>query len=158
MLFDVQAARNSTNPLYVPTVFDDPFSFRPFPSMWSSVIPLGPPAQQTQQQVSGMEFKETSTFTRDIKALLSDDEFARLQANLVAHPEFGKLIQGSDGIRKVRWRLPGRGKSGGVRIIYYWARSADQILLLRVYAKSTKADLTPREISELRQIITDEYP
>ena len=105
-----------------------------------------------------MEFKETSTFTRDIEALFSDDEFARLQADLAAKPEFGNLIQGGGGIRKLRWRLPGRGKSGGVRIIYYWTVSADQVLLLRAYAKSAKTDLTPREISELRQIVTDEYP
>ena len=105
-----------------------------------------------------MEFIETPTFTRDIEALLSDDEFARLQADLAAKPDFGNLIQGSGGIRKVRWRLSGRGKSGGVRVIYYWAVSADQILLLRAYAKSAKTDLTPREISELRQIVADEYP
>jgi hypothetical protein len=105
-----------------------------------------------------MEFRETPTFTRDIEALLSDDELARLQINLAARPEFGNLIQGGGGIRKVRWRLPGRGKSGGVRIIYYWAGNVEQILLLRAYAKSAKTDLTPREISEMRQIVADEYP
>ena len=105
-----------------------------------------------------MEFKETSTFTRDIEALLPDDEFAELQAELAATPTVGKLIPGGGGMRKIRWLLPGRGKSGGARVIYYWAVSANQILLLRAYAKSAKVDLTQREISQLRQIVADEYP
>jgi|SRR5215216_4744309 len=105
-----------------------------------------------------MEFKETSTFTRDIEALLSDDEYARLQEDLVAMPDAGDLITGGGGLRKVRWALPGRGKSSGARVIYYWAVRAEQILLLRAYAKSAKADLTQREISQLRQVVADEYP
>jgi hypothetical protein len=105
-----------------------------------------------------MEFKETSTFTRDIEALLSVDEYARLQGDLAAVPDVGNLIPGGGGIRKVRWALPGRGKSGGARVIYYWAVSLDQILLLRAYAKSTKTDLSQREISQLRQVVAAEYP
>ncbi len=105
-----------------------------------------------------MEFKETSAFTRDIEGLLSDDEYASLQDDLAATPAAGSLIPGGGGIRKVRWTLPGRGKSGGARVIYYWAVSADQILMLRVYAKSAKVDLTQREIKQLRQLVVDEYP
>ena len=65
-----------------------------------------------------MEFVETSTFTRQVLELLSDEEYRRLQNTLVEAPECGDLIKGGGGIRKVRHAVQGRGKSGGVRAIY----------------------------------------
>lgn len=64
-----------------------------------------------------MEFIETPTFTRLLAALLTDDEYAGLQNVLVDNPERGDIIKGGGGIRKLRHALPGRGKSGGVRVI-----------------------------------------
>ena len=66
-----------------------------------------------------MLFIETPTFTRLITALLSDDEYAGLQVELAADPERGDLIRGGGGIRKIRYAVRGRGKSGGIRAIYY---------------------------------------
>jgi len=105
-----------------------------------------------------MIFVEFTAFTRDIQSLLSDESYARLQARLVVRPDLGDIIPGSGGIRKLRWGLPGQGKSGGARIIYYWAVSTDRILLLRAYAKSAKVDLTQREISLLHQAVAKEFP
>jgi mRNA-degrading endonuclease RelE of RelBE toxin-antitoxin system len=66
-----------------------------------------------------MLFIETPTFTRRIQQVLSDDEYRLLQQELTERPEGGKIIPGSGGLRKIRWGLPGSGKRGGIRVIYY---------------------------------------
>ena len=65
-----------------------------------------------------MVFIETPVFTRLLKDTLSDEDYGALQQTLVERPEAGDLIKGGGGIRKVRWALPGRGKSGGIRVLY----------------------------------------
>jgi len=70
-----------------------------------------------------MIFVETAAFTKRIMALLTDDEYGRLQQALEARPAAGAIIKGSGGIRKFRWSAQGKGKSGGARIIYYWQAS-----------------------------------
>ena len=74
---------------------------------------------------------------------------------LLTSPASGDLIQGGDGIRKIRQRITGRGKGGGVRVIYFWAVSRDIILLLDIYPKSEKADLTKQELKDLISIKQD---
>ncbi len=69
-----------------------------------------------------MIFIETPAFTDDILRLMPDDLYAKLQEHLADHPDAGDLIEGTGGVRKVRWRLPGTGKSGGVRVITTGAR------------------------------------
>jgi hypothetical protein len=98
-----------------------------------------------------MEFIETPTFTRLLVDLLTDDEYAGLQNVLVESPERGDIIKGGGGIRKLRYAQPGRGKSGGVRVIYYWLRDDHQIYMLLIYPKSKKDDLTDRETALLRE-------
>ncbi|MCC6681317.1 MAG: hypothetical protein IT445_10500 [Phycisphaeraceae bacterium] len=105
-----------------------------------------------------MVIVETSIFTRQVLELLSDEEYRKLQIYLAERPEVGPLIEGSGGLRKVRWALPGRGKRGGVRVIYYWAVRADQLLLLLIYAKGDVDDLTPRQVTVLRRIVREEFP
>jgi len=83
-----------------------------------------------------MEFIETSLFTSLIYNYLSEDEYLGLQVNLLHHPESGKIIRGSGGVRKIRWSIKGKGKSGGIRVIYYWKVREEEIWLLTVYAKS----------------------
>jgi len=65
----------------------------------------------------------------------------------------GVLIQGAGGLRKVRWKLEGKGKSGGVRIIYYWKTEGDQIYMLFVYPKSEQENLTSEQKKALKQIV-----
>jgi mRNA-degrading endonuclease RelE of RelBE toxin-antitoxin system len=74
-----------------------------------------------------MIFIETSIFTKEIQHLLSDDNYRMLQTALMLRPDAGSLIKGSGGLRKIRWSLPGTGKRGALRIIYYWSAS-DTIL------------------------------
>lgn len=102
-----------------------------------------------------MEFIETPTFTRLLTALLTDEEYRGLQNVLIENPEQGDLIQGSGGIRKLRHALSGRGKRGGVRVIYYWLRDDGQIYMLLIYPKSKKDDLTDRETALLREFVKE---
>lgn len=105
-----------------------------------------------------MVIVETSIFTRQVQVLLSDEEYRQLQMALVLHPDMGTVIPGSGGLRKTRWSLAGRGKRGGVRIIYYWAVVNDKILMLFMYAKNEQDDLTPEQLKVLRRLIEEEYP
>jgi hypothetical protein len=98
-----------------------------------------------------MIFIETPIFTRQVLEKLSDTQYGRLQSALAAQPDLGSLIRGGNGLRKVRWALPGRGKSGGVRIIYFWRVSESQILMLAIYAKNEQANLTPTQVKQLAQ-------
>jgi hypothetical protein len=101
---------------------------------------------------------ETSIFSRQVQKLLADDEYGRLQAELVKRPDTGVIIPGSGGLRKLRWGLEGRGKRGGARIIYYWAVTREQLLMLLIYPKNVQDDLTPEQVRVLRQIVETEYP
>lgn len=103
-----------------------------------------------------MVFIETPAFTADVKALLPDDSYADLQLELAARPTAGDLIPGTGGLRKIRWRLPGQGKRGGARVIYYWRASQSQILLLAIYGKGTKDDLTAAEKRLMRRMVETE--
>ena len=100
---------------------------------------------------------ETSIFTRQVLELLSDDEYRKLQVVLANRPNAGDLIKGSGGMRKIRWTIEGRGKRGGVRVIYYWAVKQERLLMLFIYPKSERGDLTPAQIKVLRNIIEGEY-
>ncbi|MRV75548.1 hypothetical protein GJ700_27910 [Duganella sp. FT92W] len=102
-----------------------------------------------------MEFIETPTFTRLVNELLTDDEYAGLQSILIENPDRGDIIRGGGGIRKLRYALAGRGKSGGVRAIYYWIREDHQIFMLLIYSKSKKDDLTDRELAILRELVKE---
>jgi len=84
---------------------------------------------------------------------MDDGHYRELKELLIENPEIGDLIQGSGGLRKIRWKLTGRGKRGGVRVIYYWAVSVDQIRMLYVYSKSDQENLTKDQLKVLRQIV-----
>ena len=83
-----------------------------------------------------MEFIEAVAFTKHIYHYLSDDEYLGLQSFLLQYPESGKVVRGSGGVRKVRWAMAGKGKSGGVRVIYYFKKQDDEIWLLTIYSKN----------------------
>lgn len=105
--------------------------------------------------VTGMEFIETPTFTRLVTQILTDGDYCNLQNILAEFPDRGDLIQGSGGIRKLRYALPGRGKSGGVRVIYYWKKNQHLIYLLLIYPKSKKDNLSSTETNLLRELVKE---
>ena len=98
-----------------------------------------------------IEFIETSIFTRQIKALATDDELKALQVELIAQPEKGDLTQGTGGLRKVRMATGQQGKSGSARVIYFLA-TAEVIYLVLAYAKNEKESLTAAEKAELKKL------
>ncbi len=77
---------------------------------------------------------------------LSVEEYRALQWELATRPNIGDIIPASGGVRKMRWAVKGRGKRGGLRIIYYYRTSKGQILLLTLYAKNEVADLTAEQL------------
>jgi hypothetical protein len=101
---------------------------------------------------------ETSIFTRQVQELLSDEEYRELQIALVQRPAAGAVMAGSGGLRKLRWATKGKGKRGGSRVIYYWAVTQDQLLMLFIYHKSKQEDLTREQLKTLKKIIEEEYP
>ncbi len=102
-----------------------------------------------------MLFVETSLFTRLLHAHLDDDEYRGLQSYLIELPEAGALIRATGGVRKVRWRARGKGKSGGVRVIYYWVKADDRIFFLTIYGKSEKEDLTPQDLRTIARLMKE---
>ncbi|EKM0373719.1 type II toxin-antitoxin system RelE/ParE family toxin [Cronobacter turicensis] len=99
-----------------------------------------------------MLFIETEIFTRAVTTLLSDDEYQQLQWFLALQPDYGDVIPDTGGLRKARWQAGGRGKRGGVRIIYFYRAYADEIRLLLIYRKGIKDDLSPHEKTVLRML------
>ena len=97
-------------------------------------------------------FIELEPFARARTQLLDDDEFARLQLRLITQPEAGDVIPGSDGCRKVRWALAGRGKRGGARVVYFLHLRADEIVLVTMYAKNVRDNIDPKLLRDLRRI------
>ena len=85
--------------------------------------------------------------------LLSDDDRRDLILYLAAHPRAGDLIEGTGGVRKLRWGRDGRGKSGGVRVIYYVHSDAMPLYLLTMFAKNERANLTRAECNELAGLV-----
>ena len=95
-------------------------------------------------------FIETAVFTRRVQEHLKDDDYADLQLYLAERPDAGKIIKHSGGIRKLRWAGSGRGKRGGLRVIYYWWVAKSRISMLMVYPKNERDDLTADQLKQLR--------
>ena len=105
-----------------------------------------------------LTFSETSIFTRQITELLSDNELNALQWALMARPEWGDLIRGSGGLRKIRWAGSGRGKRGGLTRDLILARPRSTILFCLAIRNARRDDLTPAQLAILKSIIETEYP
>src|SRR5438093_10622643 len=105
-----------------------------------------------------MEFLEAPAFTRYLSDYLTDDEYRELQNRLAAAPELGDVMPGTGGFRKLRWGDPrrGKGRRGGLRVIYYYFPGEQQIWLMTLYDKDEASDLTPKETQALKGTIETE--
>ena len=99
-----------------------------------------------------MTFYETDIFTEQIVDLIDDDSYAQLQWQLIVDPEAGDLMPRSHGLRKIRWRGRGRGKRGGIRIIYYLVHR-EEVFMLYAYAKNDRENLTTDQVRRLRSLV-----
>lgn len=97
---------------------------------------------------------ETPSFQRAVRSLLSEQEREHLIIQLACHPEIGIVIPETGGIRKLRWGRAGRGKSGGVRVIYFFHNHTMPLYLLDVFGKNEKANLSMQERNELAKAVS----
>lgn len=97
---------------------------------------------------------ETPEFLSATRKLMDDDERALLVDYLAHNPMAGDLVQGTGGIRKVRWALDGRGKRGGARVIYFYHDADMPLFALTAYAKNERADLSQQDKNDFRQLTT----
>jgi hypothetical protein len=105
--------------------------------------------------LASIVFEEFAPFTRRVMELLDDDGLVRVQEQLLARPDAGKVIPKSGGLRKLRVAAKGHGKRGGARMIYYWVVAHDRIRMMDIYAKNEKEDLSAGELKQPRNLIED---
>jgi hypothetical protein len=98
-------------------------------------------------------FIETKLFSRLVADVLTDEEYSSLQKALIKDPEAGDLIPGSGGVRKLRWGVTGRGKRGGIRVIYYARVRRGQIWMLTLYAKNVVENIPANVLREIKEEI-----
>lgn len=103
--------------------------------------------------MQAIEFIETDIFTKRIQEMLTDEEYSGLQADLIRRPEAGVLIPGGKGLRKLRWALRGKGKRGGIRVIYYLYLKDRKIYMIYPFRKSEQADLTREQLKRLAEYV-----
>lgn len=105
-----------------------------------------------------MEFMEAPAFSRYLSDYLDDEGYRELQRALAREPDLGDLIPGTEGFRKVRWgdKRRGKGRRGGLRVIYYHFVVDHQIWMMTLYGKDEAADLAPREKKALKAAIEGE--
>ena len=96
---------------------------------------------------------ELAEYQRRAEKLLAESERADIVNYVAAFPKAGDLISGTGGVRKLRWRRGGKGKSGGVRVIYYFHSERMPLYLLTVFAKNERADLSQSERNELVKLV-----
>ena len=96
---------------------------------------------------------EVPEYIRRSEKLLSDGERRDVVDYLAAHPKAGDLMEGSGGVRKLRWGRGGQGKSGGVRVIYYFHSEAMPLYLLTLFAKNERANLSKAERNDLAGLV-----
>ena len=101
-------------------------------------------------------FIETKLFTRLVQDYLSDQDYAELQKALMANSESGAVIPGSGGVRKLRWRAPGRGKRGGYRVIYFVKSSSRVFWMLTIYPKNVTENISAQVLRQIRKEIENE--
>lgn len=103
-------------------------------------------------------FFETTSFTATVGDYLTDDEYRQLQNDLAANPELGAVMPRTGGFRKVRWAdlRRGKGKRGGLRVVYYWLSGDGQLWMFAIYDKDELEKLTSDQEKALKKAIGDE--
>jgi hypothetical protein len=95
----------------------------------------------------------TSRYQREAKRLLAETEITSMESAIAADPDSHPIIPGTGGVRKARWATGGKGKSGGVRIIYYYFLRDGEIYMLAIYAKNEQADMSAADKKAARKFV-----
>ncbi len=98
---------------------------------------------------------ETDVFAKQWPLYWTEDERGEFAVFIATHPDAGLVVRGSGGVRKVRWKRQGIGKSGGVRVVYFIRNEAETIVLLTLYAKSKTENLTGVVLKEIRRALEE---
>ena len=101
-------------------------------------------------------FVETKLFTKLVQQYLTDDEYASLQRSLIVNPQEGDVIPGSGGVRKLRWSVAGRGKRGGIRVIYFLRLRQGEVWMLTLYAKNVTDNIPAKVLKKIKEEIDAE--
>ena len=102
-----------------------------------------------------ISFVETRLFTRLVQEYLSDEEYGALQQALLQDPEAGAVVPGSGGVRNLRWGVAGRGKRGGLRVIYFLRTRQGQIWMLTIYPKNVAENIPANVLRQIKEEIDD---
>lgn len=86
---------------------------------------------------------------------MDEDEYRQLQSLLISAPEIGDIVPGSGGVRKLRWRAPGRGKRGGYRVIYFARIKQGIIWMLTIYPKNVAENIPAHVLRQIRKEVED---
>src|SRR5882724_11557098 len=105
-----------------------------------------------------MEFIEAPAFTRYLPDYLGDEDYRKLQVTVAANPDLGDLMPGTGGFRKIRWAdiRRGKGRRGGLRIIYYYFKTDQQIWFMTLYDKNEATDMSATEKKALKSVLETE--
>lgn len=95
----------------------------------------------------------TSVYEKRVGKILRPEERKAMELQIAGNPEIHPVVAGTGGVRKARWGRQGKGKRGGVRVIYFYWSTADVIYFLDTYAKAAKEDLTPADKRQLKELI-----
>ncbi|MBQ0721214.1 MAG: type II toxin-antitoxin system RelE/ParE family toxin [Gammaproteobacteria bacterium] len=101
-----------------------------------------------------MVFIETTLFTKLLSSYLSDEDYRGLQSYLLQKPDAGDIVRASGGVRKIRWAAQGKGKSGGVRVMYYWKKADYEIWMLTIFSKSERATISGQLLKQIAEAIS----
>lgn len=104
-----------------------------------------------------MKIRATPKFMQVAKKIMTEEALQELIDALTLYPEKGVLIKGTSGIRKIRWRTgkDNKGKSGGIRVLYYYDKEVVIIILITLFKKSEKEDIDEKEKAQLKKIVLD---
>lgn len=95
---------------------------------------------------------ETPEFARKAARLLGEDEKDALITYIAAHPDAGVILQGTGGLRKLRWAREGKGKSGGVRVVYFFHNESMPVFMLSIFGKGEKENLSKAERNDFAKL------
>ncbi|MEL7022885.1 MAG: transcriptional regulator [Pseudomonadota bacterium] len=99
-------------------------------------------------------FIESHVFTKYVGDYLDDEQYSALQVHMLEHPKAGPVIRGSGGVRKLRWSVSGKGKSGGVRVIYY-VPDGDSFWMLTIYGKGDMDSIPGPMLKKIKEAMSN---